>query len=350
MSGFPILDLVLGIIFIYFLLSIISSSVVEIVMTVKRTRARVLSEWLLRIFDTQITTAKGELSRLGQEIMDHCALTALSKTGKSPSYIDAKNFTTALLDKVIHHSSAQNPTDMQGIIRALESTTALSTELRKTFLLFAHEAQDSFHAVSVRTIGAMETFRGKIENWYDTNMDRISGTMKLNHTRWYTTITAIAITLILNADTISFAKYLYGNEEARAAIAARAYETGTDKKIKAEMDSLRQVAGTDTAAIRSLRELEAAVNAKLQTINTAKAALDVSIPVGWRGTEFNGNREWWEWPLFILLKIAGLALTALAILMGAPFWFDVLNKISNVRGTGPKPASSTDSNFNKPKR
>ncbi|HUC82003.1 MAG TPA: hypothetical protein VMR70_13890 [Flavisolibacter sp.] len=350
MSGFPILDLVLGIIFIYFLLSIISSSVVEIVMTVKRTRAKVLTEWLLRIFDTQITTIGGQTAKMGKEIMDHCALTALSKTGKAPSYIDAKNFTTALLDKIIQHSSSQNPTDLQGIIKALESTTALSAELRKTFLLFAYEAQDTFNAVSARTIGAMETFRGKMENWYDTNMDRISGTMKLEHTRWYTTITAIAVTLVLNADTITIAKYLYSNEDARTAIAAKAYETGADQTIKAKMDSLRQVTGSDTAAIRSLNELQAAVDAKLQTINKAKAALDETIPVGWNKGEFTAAREGWEWPLFLLLKLAGLTLTALAIMMGAPFWFDVLNKVSNIRGTGPKPSSSTDSNFNKPKR
>jgi hypothetical protein len=28
--------------------------------------------------------------------------------------------------------------------------------------------------------------------------------------------------------------------------------------------------------------------------------------------------------------------------MGAPFWFDILNKIANLRGTGRKPASSAD--------
>jgi hypothetical protein len=319
-------------------------------MTVKRTRAAVLSEWLLRIFDTQITNAKGQLTKLGQEIMDHCALTALSKTGKSPSYIDAKNFTTALLDKIIQHSAAQNPTNMKDIIQSLNTTTALSTELKNTFLLFAHEAEDSFQAVSAKTIGAMETFRGKIENWYDTNMDRITGTMKSDHTRWYTMVVAIVMTLVLNADTITIARYLYSNDAARAAVAARAYETGTDKKIKAEMDSLRQKAGSDTAAIRSLQQLETAVNAKLQTINTAHAALKKSMPVGWQKEEFSVDREWWEWPLFFLLKLAGLALTALAVMMGAPFWFDVLNKVSNIRGTGPKPASSTDSNFNKPKR
>jgi hypothetical protein len=40
----------------------------------------------------------------------------------------------------------------------------------------------------------------------------------------------------------------------------------------------------------------------------------------------------------ILLKLFGLLITAGATAQGAPFWFDVLKKFVNLRGTGPKPA------------
>ena len=44
----------------------------------------------------------------------------------------------------------------------------------------------------------------------------------------------------------------------------------------------------------------------------------------------------------ILGVFMGWALTAIAVSMGAPFWFDLLGKVINVRNTGPKPASSSD--------
>lgn len=44
----------------------------------------------------------------------------------------------------------------------------------------------------------------------------------------------------------------------------------------------------------------------------------------------------------ILGVFMGWALSAIAISMGAPFWFDLLGKVINVRNTGPKPASSSD--------
>jgi hypothetical protein len=90
MSGFPILDLVAGIIFIYFLLSIISSSAVEMVMTAFKLRGKMLGKWLTEIFNMDVTLPDGTKQKLGRAIMDHCSVTGLSKPGKAPSYIDAK--------------------------------------------------------------------------------------------------------------------------------------------------------------------------------------------------------------------------------------------------------------------
>jgi hypothetical protein len=37
-------------------------------------------------------------------------------------------------------------------------------------------------------------------------------------------------------------------------------------------------------------------------------------------------------------KIVGWLITALAVTLGAPFWFELLSKLVNVRGSGPKPS------------
>src|SRR3954449_3206949 len=136
MSSFPIIDLVVGMIFIYFLLSIISSSAVEMILTGFRIRARVLEEWLITIFDKTIKKPDGSETSLGQEIMDHCAVTALSKKNKPPSYIDAKNFASALIERITYDPA--NPKsvakNLDDIITALNNTTVLSTELQRALL------------------------------------------------------------------------------------------------------------------------------------------------------------------------------------------------------------------------
>ena len=39
--------------------------------------------------------------------------------------------------------------------------------------------------------------------------------------------------------------------------------------------------------------------------------------------------------------VVGWLITALAGMLGAPFWFDLLNKLINIRNAGPKPESTT---------
>src|SRR5262245_49803060 len=108
MSGFPILDLVVGMIFIYFLLSIICSSAAELWFSILKTRARLLEQWVKKIFDKPALDSQGNPAKnadgstvtLGQSIIDHCMTTALSEKGKSTAYISADNFVSALLDKI----------------------------------------------------------------------------------------------------------------------------------------------------------------------------------------------------------------------------------------------------------
>ena len=103
------------------------------VLTVKRIRAQVLGKWLLSIFDTPVKNAQNQQVPLGQELMDHCAVTALSPRGAAPSYIDAKNFVSALLDKINTHSQVANTTSIDDFINSLNTTTAISNELKRCF-------------------------------------------------------------------------------------------------------------------------------------------------------------------------------------------------------------------------
>ncbi|MEP6466804.1 MAG: hypothetical protein ABJB05_10895, partial [Parafilimonas sp.] len=132
---------------------------------------------------------------------------------------------------------------------------------------------------------------------------------------------------------------------ARAAVAAQAYKTGADDSIKADMQHLKQTMaaqpGNDTARL-TLIQLQDSIQSKVESINKAKAALDQSIPLGWSEAELSKAKES-GWFLFVLAKIIGLAVTIIAIMMGAPFWFDVLNKISNLRGSGNKPDANKSS-------
>lgn len=344
MSGFPIIDLVVGMIFIFFLLSLISSSAVEMILTGFKLRAKILSRWLLHIFDKTITQPDGTKLTLGQSIMDHCSVTALSKEGKATSYIDAKNFTSALLEKITF--DPQNPKsiakNIDDFIHSIQNSSSLSTEFQRVLLIYANEAKDTYRSISDKTASEIDLFRSKVENWYDSSMDRITGKLKGKYSRPFTLLIAFIITVCLNADSIAISKYLYSNPEARAKIVAHAYEAAGNDTFRQQVNRMRMApAGSATDSSLTMNQVRDTIQKKLEDINKAKGSLDEEIPLTWKKDELKGEDNTYS-VRRIFSKVTGLLVTILAIMIGAPFWFDLLNKISNVRGAGPKPALSGD--------
>ena len=346
MSNFPILDLVAGMLFIYFVLSIISSSAVEMAMTAFKIRAEVLGKWLTTIFDKPIKNSTGNQVALGQAIMDHCSITALSGQGNAPSYIDAKNFVSALLEKVSFDPA--NPESLavtlDDFVEKIKNSSALSTELKRVILTYANEAKNTYASLSQKTESELDIFRVKLEKWFDSSMDRIGGTLKTKYLRPYTLIVAIITTLAMNADSIAISKFLYTNPEARSKMADLAYSQSAADSINERMEKLA-TAIPDSAKLTE-EQFKKAIKDRMQVIKDADASLEGTIPLGWSKAEFIPKPGSSLFTL-LLAKIIGLAATVLAIMMGAPFWFDVLNKVSNLRGTGAKPVKTEDKPENK---
>jgi hypothetical protein len=333
MTGFPILDLVAGMIFIFFLLSVISSSIVEVFMTLSKARSKILAQWLTGIFDKQVPGAN---KTLGQAIMDHCSVTAISGDGKSNSYIDAKNFVSAFIEKVTYDPADPKSvaTDFSSLIDKIRDSDLVPQELKRVLLGYATEVRDAYEATQTKTTGQIEMFRTKFENWFDSSMDRITGTLKKKYLQPFTFTVGVFITLFMNADSIAISRYLYTNKDAQGKLAALAYSAPTNEEFQkkvAQMDKVKKDDPKDTA---TMSKMESDIKTSIETIKTTQAEIPSGLPLGWDNDHF-GRDNW-------LTKTAGWLLTIFAIFMGAPFWFDLLNKISNLRGSGPKPKSSTD--------
>ena len=143
-------------------------------------------------------------------------------------------------------------------------------------------------------------------------MDRVAAWYK---TRTQTIIIVIAVLAVLatNADTIRIGKALSNDQALRDALVAQAQEyvktpppAGTPDPSKPRTDKVEEIKKNVTA---------------LQTLG---------VPLGYKGDDPEGF-TWW------LSKILGLLLTIGAASLGAPFWFDMLNKFINVRSAGKSP-------------
>jgi len=76
---------------------------------------------------------------------------------------------------------------------------------------------------------------------------------------------------------------------------------------------------------------------------------DDRYPIGWPSVRDRTDSWWGAAFMHSLLvpqaagfwKLAGLIATALAVSLGAPFWFDLLQRFLNIRAAGPVPAKSS---------
>ncbi len=63
----------------------------------------------------------------------------------------------------------------------------------------------------------------------------------------------------------------------------------------------------------------------------------ISIPFGWYEKYLPWNQNGvptWRIILDIVIWIAGFGVTALAATLGAPFWFEILQKVAKIRSSG----------------
>jgi hypothetical protein len=58
-----------------------------------------------------------------------------------------------------------------------------------------------------------------------------------------------------------------------------------------------------------------------------------NAPIGWKGEVIPDSFS----IAYLLKKIAGWLIMAFALAFGAPFWFDLLGKLVNIRKSGLKP-------------
>jgi hypothetical protein len=222
-----------------------------------------------------------------------------------PSYIPSRNFALALMDL-----AARGPVSEFNSGPAAAEVTPQT--IRANIQNIRSPAVQRVLLTALDTgQGDLERVRQELERWYDSGMDRVSGWYRRS-TQWMLFWIGLVVAVGLNINALEIGDYLYRHPAVREAVVARA-----------EAAAARAQQG-DTLSYRE-----------------ARATLDsLALPMGWSDVEFAGRRlegpatgnarAWLGW---ILWSIPGWLATAFAATLGAPFWFDVLNKVMVIRST-----------------
>jgi dGTP triphosphohydrolase len=211
----------------------------------------------------------------------------------------------------IQISLKDNNSETQKTIKELINT--LPDGMKKNIVTIAKRAQ--YKAKS--TEEGIELLRREIENSFDSSMQRAGGVYKRN-AKGVAILIGILLAFGANADTFHIIDRLSKDSVLREAIV---YKTAQTLDKVSDPSNLKHI---DTKEI--LQEISL-------PIGWTKENLDEQI--GWHPTKINGV------PIISLLTMLfGWLVSALAIAMGAPFWFDLLSKVMNVRNSGKSAKSS----------
>jgi hypothetical protein len=293
MFGSQVLEVVVGITLIYLVLSIGCSGVKEVLAAMFSLRAKTLENGVRNML-------KNGPNDYTSKLFAHPLIQATAPDGQKPSYISARMFAAALLD-IVAPADATQPRTIQSLRAGVAQIP--DTKLRATLLNMIDSAGGDIDAV-----------RLKIEHWFDDTMARVTGWYK-RMAQKIIFVAGLLLCAAVNADTLMIVKELWSDQALRSAVVAQAVKkvqsTVPADSVNPPNASLQQVAG-------EIRE------ANTPPIGWSQNANDVrALPSG-----FGAGG----------LKVLGILLTSFAIVLGAPFWFDMLNNLINLRLSGNPPA------------
>ncbi len=334
MMHLQMLDVFIGLVTIYSMFGMICTAMVESVNTALNMRSKKLEEGLEEFFYENGSSLKE--GHFLKEFYAHPLIQSLSKgvDGK-PSYIPAET-----VGIVVHSLLSSMPDKDKNLSEMIqEKFSALGSESRiaRLFIELAGEAQND-----------VETFRKLIETHFDQSMERVSGWFK-RHTQQVSLLVALFLSFALNIDSVSMVNELSRNDQVRVQMIGVAQAHVDD--MLAQRQALQAACPSVTADNNAsasctpaqLSELKA-LNAQLdktreslgQTLDTVGGAglpLGWQLPAGWGWPELRDHLkapEHWNW-VALLSKFFGLLVSAFAISLGAPFWFDLLQRFMQVR-------------------
>ncbi len=337
------IDLLLSIVFVFFLFSVIVSAVTEIIRSFsgrRLSRGHFMYDALMKVLNDP---ANGNFTQL---IYDHPQVgsTRDLESDRLPSYVHPANFSKALVAAVISKgagvvvkynskgipqavSTLSGKDDFEKYVNALDYLTG--SQLKSLLVSFAQGTQ------------TIEGLYANIEGWFNNYMDRVSGWYKRssNKTHW---IAAALVTLVFNVDAIKVIQKSYKDPELRNAMISGAVNAVSSDQNAASW-------GIDS----NLSNQE-----KIRRIDSLYNSMKLSgLPVGWK-TEYDHCHEQkffkrmicristffqLNWSSISMQTLFGWLLAVFCLKQGAPFWFDIMKRLVNMRQAGASPSEKKSS-------
>lgn len=340
-----ILEVLTGLLLVYLIFAIVISGIQEWWAQYRGHRGRFLRLGIQRLIgDDAIFVRVLQHPLIGSLYRDRAA------RGKPPSYVDPNNFALAFAHvvtrrqlaalndgKALAAATSPAPLSYATLRNAVSELAAQRSPVAAAALPIVDQAQGDLDA-ALKGLGA----------WYGGGMDRVSGWYK-GYAQRRLLVIGFIVACIGNIDTIEIYRALNSSADLRSQLVDMADTVVRSQKI-ADVD-ISALSARDLTPEESRTVLKVALSSPVSKLPIGYGCLDATrvsaSPDRRTGTAwsrcagaFEKTVNQWsvsDW----LLHALGWALTALAGLLGAPYWFSALSKIVNIRGSGARPEKAS---------
>lgn len=291
-----LIQVVIGLVFLLLLLSLLVTTIMELISSMLALRGKNLEKAILNMLANG--QKQGELFQAfkGNALYKQLCNYRDSAKLRPPSYLSSQNFQSILMDIILKGEDAGKLTQKIDEIQ--------NDELKQVLKQLLNDAGYE-----------LDAFKEKMQGWYNDVMDRAAGWYKRN-IQILVTFVGLVVAVIFNADTISVYQRLESNPEELKEIVtmAEAYANKNELDIQ-----------TGGSVQQQWDQVNSLIQDELQQANAP-------LGLGWHPEDLK-NMTPSDW----VIKILGWIVTALAVSLGAPFWFDLLKKLVNIKASGNEP-------------
>lgn len=321
-----LVNVAIGLFFIYLIFSLFVSNLQELI-------ASYLFDWRAKNLKASIQSILGE--PMTEKIYNHPLIGSLQdykidrfNRGVGPSYIPDDTFSLALISVLMETAGQESKIvtlsvdDFKEAIASQPVAKILKPEHIGLMRSLANQAQ--INCFENDFIKALEN---QIMAWFNQSMERASGVFKRRVNLMILAL-GFGVAVIMNVDSINIANRLSLEPVIRQQVSQDI------QIILSDSESWQNY--INCLSQNSLDKNDCETIVSRDFIKIAQEKL-LALPLGWSSAnlayQFGGEIS----GLTILRVIGGWLLTAIAISMGSSFWFDLLNRLIDVRNTGNKP-------------
>jgi len=376
MTNLIVLDVVIGLVFVYLLYSMLATIVQELLATWFSFRSKLLERAIFRMledghdFDKKFSSLKALFKKSKVVDIPHTPTDAFynhplikylgeDKCYSKPSYITKENFSKVLID-LLHGDKLKAGDDIKPLIEnSINAGTINEDKLPLGSIPICPETLKFIRSIWIDAQGDVDTFRKLLEQWFDDTMERCTGWYK-RHTQYILLVIGLLIAITFNVDTISIVGKLEKDPKLRDVMVQQA-DAFTKAHPDLYQERLNDLNKNNNYAIVSTKndsvtiiysridsiahknKLDSIARAKNDSLlNRGKVLThkadslvngDISKMNGIMGMGIGSisfKCGGWKKALSMIL---GWLVTALALSLGAPFWFDLLNKLMKLRSS-----------------